>query len=135
MQITNAEKNAIDRDRTLTFGRALGLDEDFVADAATRGASAVVDRLRVTGADPHLMQIVLLAQQVGTFLQRKRDNRERVTPTLIRNVVALLSKKQGIDPEDGLMLVGAAQEAMQHTSRILSRQTTEKGDAQRTGTD
>lgn len=133
MALTNKDRDEAERERLVAFGGALGLDEQFVADVATRGVPAVLDRLKAVGDDGQQMRLVAMAQQVGTYIQRKQELGERVGPGHIQDAVVALSKIHRIDADDGLMLIGAAWEAMQHTARTLAlgSKGAEDGDVRR----
>ena len=120
MALTNKERDEAEREGLVAFGSALGLDEQFVSDAAVRGVPAILDRLRALGDDGQQMRLVAMAQQLGTFLQRKVELGEQVKPGVVSDAIRALSKVHKIDEQDGLMLIGAALEVMQHTARSLA---------------
>ena len=109
-----------------SFGKALGLHEDFLQQVELRGQKAIIDRVRMVDDTGSHIRLLGIVQQMAMWMQEKMADEEPVEIGPMGDAVSSLAKLYGVTPQLAVQLFGVIEETFQATLRRLASELGEE---------
>jgi hypothetical protein len=102
------------------LAKVLGLHPQFGQQVARRGRDAVIDRAELTDQTGALGLGLLMVEQLGEFMQLQAQSGQKVRPGVLMQAIEVIARKNQVDPDTGLYLLGTVVEMFQRATARLS---------------